>query len=71
MIQINIKVTGLNKSLLVSGRTMSGQEGLVLVLREHRGEPLLISADRRPRSPPHSDRRQPFSPQIAACHQRI
>lgn len=43
MIQINIKVTGLNESLLVSGRTMSGQEGLVLVLKEHRG--LLLRAD--------------------------
>lgn len=71
MIQINIKVAGLNESLLVSGRTMSGQEGLVLVLKEHHGEPLLIYADRRRRFPPHSDRRQPFSPQIAVCHQRI
>lgn len=35
------------------------------------GAPLLISAGRRPsRFPPHSDRRQPFSPQTAACHQR-
>lgn len=71
MIQVNKKVAGLNESLLVSGRTMSGQEGLVLVLKEQCGEPLLISADRRPRFPAHSDRRQPFSPQIAACHQRI
>lgn len=43
MIQINIKVTGLNESLLVSGRTMSRQKGLVLVLKEHCG--LLLSAD--------------------------
>lgn len=44
MIQINIKVTSLNECLLVSGRTMSGEERLVLVLKEHRGEKLLISS---------------------------